>query len=664
LARVNPTEAEHQTFDARPRQHDDGLAWDFPSGRGILGEGMSTASPKTWRQRKIVRMDDAVVPPLIRLAARIALATPIGLSATGCSPRESAPQQTQLSATASSMSLWMAQTILEKLDSGFFDELKKEEIKVDLQTLESTLGLQDLNLKNKISLLRQDMDGKASAADIRNIVREVLTELEKKLSTIDTRLTDAAVQQKAVADIFGYIPTVTPSPLLRTDIDGTPKAHPLTAQWAKLVSDSEVHRIELEKLSAIYKPNAPEMQQGLATLGSLQKQATELHLQIELELSKQLLQRVELLKTRRATHPDVRNFDANIASLAWLAAVSKPEQEGRYAGTMQVPKDLTGPAASDIVAAFELSGVSREGIVPLYRRLVDFMPATGTTGEVAMPQEFMRMKERYDQLAAEASMEFRRATAVHAELGSLLKDHSGLHPDVRAKRKERADILQKAHALNTKCNTLLTEAIAAYLERLKFDHPMHKPMMYYNWRVVRPLADIYQHTHCYDWNNAESVEASWKTFLQLHDDCAVKYGALQMRSLDERAKGSDTKIVPDDFVPCDVDQLEKADGVLKMTNKPKTVSVSSTWSHVTVTDIRTGLILNWAELQDAEGGKEDREFDPHGNLLVAAPRKSHYSPPSGVARAEHGEYATGHVFYEDGYSRYYRWSWAPFVVHQ
>lgn len=560
---------------------------------------------------------------LYGLATRLAIIAPLFLPA-GCERKPSTDSTKQASfegSTSIGLSLWLANKILEELSDGkIFDNFKKQKVKIDLEALESSLGRRHTSLAQQIHKLRSEIDGKASPEDIRKIIQNILSELEGQLGQLDTKLDRVAIGERAAEETFGYLPTVTPSPLLRSGVDGALKIHPLTTKWVKLVSASETHRIELEELSSIYKPNAPEMLKAMNRLEDLKRESAELHMEIETDLAKQLLQRVELLKTRRSTHPDVKNFDANIASLAWLAVVSRSDKESRYAGTLPVPKDLTGYASSDIIAAFELGGVTKEGIIPLFRKLTDFLPASKVENYNIMPQKLKNIQAKYETLASEMGKEFHLALETEQKLRTLLQTHSGIHPEVLRQGKQKIETLRKISILNKQCDQFLNEALSIYIEQLKVDRPHAESMRQYNWSVVRPLTDIVRHTNCSNWNNTEEVNATWNNFLQLHNDCAMKYGNIDWH------QGN----------PWDYKR------VLPLGNYSFTTADQSTYIELTkeslgheviftVTDKRTNLTLQKHSMQSVSISK----FGLHNGKLL-----------------DNGNYLEAGEFYE--------WKWQPF----
>ena len=424
-----------------------------------------------------------ITPSRFQFISRTALAAVVAFA--GCSSSDSSRDVSKPSASVNNMkglnpmsasiASWIGRTLLDKLINEATYQEKKNEIKTDLELFEAALSRTDEQLASKIHSLRSELDAKASVEDVRQIISEVVTDLESRAVKIESGITNSEQRVKELETVFGYVPTVTPSPLLRVNREGKPEAHPLTVKWAKLLSASETHRIKMEELNHIYKANAPEMQMAITVFKKLQKETADLEKEVKTELAKLLVERMKLLETRKVNHPDIKNFDASIASLTWLTYMARPEAEGRYQGTLTVPKDLVGPAASDIVAAFDLSGEKTADLVPLYRKLIPHMPSTRTQGP-GMPEEIQEFAQEYYALLEKLKELHKEAAVVDMELRTLLQTHSHLHPKVATLNQRKTGLLSRVRQENTYITGFLHTSVQRYIELLKHYRPTHPQM--------------------------------------------------------------------------------------------------------------------------------------------------------------------------------------------
>src|SRR3989344_4841474 len=460
---------------------------------------------------------------LVQTVGRILLVLPLAGGIAGYNS-----QATQISAakesSSTSLAIWLANSILEKLAEEQ-DAAKREEISQNLAALEGALDQSHASLKSKVAQLKTESGNRVDANTIRSTINEVLMELQQDIGKLRTDFDKLENMEGQTIELFGYLPTAAPSPLLIDDVEGNVHAHPLTVEWAELLCESETQRIATEKLSKIYYENAPEIQQANEKMDSIKKRTSKFHLKTEIELSKKLLERVELLKTRKPTHPSVKEFDKTIASLTWLAVVSRPQKEGRNEGTMEVNADFVGPAGSDIVAAFELSGHDIKAIVPLYRHAIPLMPMQKGVQNQELAQ-LKHLEQKYEEFVTSAAGVYQRVDAVSQNMRTSQKEKSDINPELRELLKTKAELVKNIHWINEQADTLLNECIAGYIETMKTDRTNSDSMERFVLTVLRPLQDIHQHSNCMDWANSVATNETFMKYSRLYDNCARKYGQL------------------------------------------------------------------------------------------------------------------------------------------
>jgi 3-dehydroquinate dehydratase len=120
-----------------------------------------------------------------------------------------------------------------------------------LESFQFALGKVDANLTRSVAELRRELNDKVTKDQVRKIVEQALADLENRVKELEIRVDRLDVRVKAIEEAFGFLPTVPPSPLLRTTAaEGNAEAHPLTVEWAKLLSRMETSRVNIELLLA------------------------------------------------------------------------------------------------------------------------------------------------------------------------------------------------------------------------------------------------------------------------------------------------------------------------------------------------------------------------------------------------------------------------------
>ena len=152
----------------------------------------------------------------------------------------------------------------------------------------------------------------------------------------------------------------------------------------------------------------------------LVREASELHERVMAAIREKLHSRQEMRRTgKKTTHPAIRDFDREIASLARVVAVTFPQQSGPDRGRLGVPKQLVRPQASEVILALNLSGVSPAAIRSLYRRLVDDLPAACPPG-VSLPEPLKPLLDQAETLFNQASQTLNEAHGIESRLRNPL----------------------------------------------------------------------------------------------------------------------------------------------------------------------------------------------------------------------------------------------------
>lgn len=419
------------------------------------------------------------------------------------------------SSLTASLALTLAQSILNDVDDESAYEQHQDKIRQGIPSLQTALSRLDDRLAQKISQLQRKLDDKTSIDDIRKAIAEVATAVESEIEHNDDTITPTETEIAELIDVIGYFPTVTPSPLLRVNTDGKPEAHLLTVKWADLLSRTHVHWVEMEELNRIWKPNSPEMKEAMERHARLLKETQRFRRQVSIALADELVKRTTLLRTRRINHPDIREFDARIASLTWLVRIAwEEEKDPRYAGMLVVAEDLVGPAASDIIATFELAGTDLAGMIPLYRKLTHIMPAADKDDLQDFRSTTMqKLQSEILTLELRTNKTHKDAIETKSRLSDELRTKSNLSKEVKTLITRKRSLIVDIQQINQDSSRLVDEVLAQYLQNLKRLRLNHPEQLRCARRLILPLVEIYKHTKCYDWSNRESAELTWNTFL-------------------------------------------------------------------------------------------------------------------------------------------------------
>jgi hypothetical protein len=187
-----------------------------------------------------------------------------------------------------------------------------------LRAFEGALSQVDARLSSKIAELRRDLNQRPTREEVRRIVLSVLNELEGRIAELERRTDRIEIRVAQLEEVFGFIPTVPPSPLIRSSVqEGDPAVHPLTVQWAQLLCQCETSRVKIEDLLRTRQEDHPDVLAARKADEQILSRIAACHEQIQQETVKGIDQRMNLLNVERLrpTHPDVRLLDDNLASL-------------------------------------------------------------------------------------------------------------------------------------------------------------------------------------------------------------------------------------------------------------------------------------------------------------------------------------------------------------
>ncbi len=404
------------------------------------------------------------------------------------------------------------------------------ELQARLGAYEAALRQVDAKQADQISALRKELSTKTTAEDVRKVVESTLKSLEDRTVKLENRqdLIDSRVRQ--LEEVFGYIPTIAPAPLLTSASkeSGKPTAHPLMAEWLTLLMKSEESRIKLAELRQTRPDTAKVVQEAITADKKILEESEALRLKVLQELADKLPKRQELIAEYKPGTIEVRKFDESLASVTWLAAVTRlmPQESGE--ARMMVPKALFGYEATEVLRAFEIAKVDRKLMVDLHRRYA-LSEATRSARILTVNKESGltgRPQELCEDLAGliETGIQLpRKAKSIDTRLKKMLAEYADDSPQVLAVREEQASCLKEARDLHSKFDGLLTQVCEAYLDGLKTQRPTHRAMAQikeYGLTVAATWASLLRHQNDRD--------ADWPRLTRLHAlflDCTGKDGA-------------------------------------------------------------------------------------------------------------------------------------------
>ena len=93
---------------------------------------------------------------------------------------------------------------------------------------------------------------------------QVLGELEARIAELERRADRIEQKIAQFEEVFGIVTVVPPAPLIRSSVEaGNPAVHPLTAEWARLLCESETSRLKLHELRQTLQEDHPDVRAAL-----------------------------------------------------------------------------------------------------------------------------------------------------------------------------------------------------------------------------------------------------------------------------------------------------------------------------------------------------------------------------------------------------------------
>jgi formylglycine-generating enzyme required for sulfatase activity len=381
-----------------------------------------------------------------------------------------------------------------------------------LRAFEGALSQVDARLSSKIAELRRDLNQRPTREEVRRIVLSVLNELEGRIAELERRTDRIEIRVAQLEEVFGFIPTVPPSPLIRSSVqEGDPAAHPLTVQWAQLLCQCETSRVKIEDLLRTRQEDHPDVLAARKADEQILSRIAACHEQIQQETVKGIDQRMNLLNVERLrpTHPDVRLLDDNLASLLWLRGVSKPISAGAAKGRLAVPKDMIGPKCSEILAAFQLADADVTALAPLFRQLLVVKLEQTAGGDASLPEELAAHRETTNELLKRAGEARGQVLAIETDLQQSLKLYSPLHPEVIGLQRKKKAAAAQLRKLHDDTEDALAAALASYVDKLQYERPTNARMLAFREQVLLPLNELAAVTACSDWENRIALNETW-----------------------------------------------------------------------------------------------------------------------------------------------------------
>jgi WD domain, G-beta repeat len=376
-----------------------------------------------------------------------------------------------------------------------------KELDLRLGFYESSLRQVDAKMADQVASMRKELGTKTTAEDVRAIVKKTLGELDGRIrkleagaDKLENRQDKVDARIKDIEDLFGYIPSVAPAPLLLSSVEaGEPKAHPLTLEWLKLLTRSEQSRQDLEQLRRTRPDTSKAVMEALTKDKALVAETTKLHGKVKEDLARRLADRQELLREFKQGSAKVHAFDEEMASVLWLTAVTRPIARGAHAGRLGVPPALFGPQASEMVLAFKLSKAEPSEVADLYRRhLLSEATSHSFLGVSLERGKLTKEMTKVGDEAVEAALKgFNlgwRVQYFEVRLQAALKDFSAESPQVKGARIAQAARMNDIRKLHQRFAELLKDGSKLYVEAMERERPTNARMTAFRDGVLLPLA--------------------------------------------------------------------------------------------------------------------------------------------------------------------------------
>lgn len=393
------------------------------------------------------------------------------------------------------------------------------ELDTRLRVFEAALQQVDKRLATQVSELRRELGTKVTRKEVRDLVHKILEELEDKIRELESRVDRLDERVSELEELFGYIPTIPPAPLLPSSSEtGKPVAHPLIVDWVKLLVKSEANRTQLERLKQFYTEDAPEVKECLEEKQVIINLIDDLHVTVKRDVAKRLPERNSMLRTLKPAHPNVRKFDDELASLTWLIAVTRPIAEGPNKGRLGVPADLLGPRSSDILIAFELGGADVSTTVPLIREVLKVQQTTEYSAYVTPAAHELElftgsMHDYYAQAQALVRRDVPdamvKAARIESSFRRIANEKTTLAPEFVSVQMAKSSHMDDLEALSAKSNEILAKALRAYVRALKIVRANSPRAIAFRDYVLFPLLRLEGELWCNDWDDDLERKTTW-----------------------------------------------------------------------------------------------------------------------------------------------------------
>ena len=351
-----------------------------------------------------------------------------------------------------------------------------------------------------IETVRAEMLQLTSQKRLEGIVKVELAKLEDRTVKLekDQQVIRNYIQE--IDDRIKILPVIPPEPaplISDTTTGALPAVHPLVKDWALLLTESETARLHLARLRHTLTDAAPEVIAARQKADAVIPRIRILFDAANAELGKESTARAELLKTRKPNHPEVRAFDRRIASLLWLCGISRPIANGPEAGRLGIPGDLLGSRCSQILIAFEASGVKPDSVVPLFHALLQQpiagRPAAGDDSRLS--PELAKLAEEFTALRERARGLVEKSIFTQADLAKALGTYSEIHAEVVALRRTRSTTLGETARLHTELSAFLHRALTAYIFEVGRTLPTARVMLDFRASTLQHANRLFTLTH-------------------------------------------------------------------------------------------------------------------------------------------------------------------------
>lgn len=498
------------------------------------------------------------------------------------------------------------------------DEARIKELDQRLVSYATLLRQVDEKQAAKIEQLRRDLSTKTTAAQVREIVNQTLAALSDRVKGIEARVDKLDDRVKQIEELFGYIPTVPPAPLLMSSVEkGEPAAHPLTLEWLKLLCRSEQSRLKLLELRREFADTAEKVKGPLREDTGILEETAKLHEKVKAEMAKRLFERQELLREYRPNSVTMIEFDDKLASVTWLMAVTKPLSSGEFMGRLVPPAALLGSQASDVIIAFKLAGADSALVAGLYKQLLSTESVSTSVYEVAvdrslLSREMVSVGDKALAISTRGMGLVKAARTNDQVLKAALKDFSSRHEAVIRLRRDRQALLTQFQKLTHDIDAALDSAVRSFVAAAETERPTNPRMLAYRRGVLEPLCAWRRVVDSTDWQSEVAKSVTWDRVVgcqRLPPGVGELHGNGKFFRFVAVSEDSRTVVLADEF---DV-QLSDAAGTEKQTLRPGRLDKGISALCITrdgkrlVTGHENGTVQIW----DATTGKMVHRISAH-----------------------------------------------------